>query len=173
MRDSFQMYILLVVFYDASRALAAADAQCCQAVFRLLFFEAVEQGNEDTSTGCSDRMTEGNSTAVDVDLRHIEAQFLAAVCSLCSKCFVCFHEVHVCACEACFFQSFTRRRNRACTHDSGINACRGIALNRSERFDTQFFSFVSGHNNECGRTVVNTRSIAGRNRAAVAFESGF
>ena len=70
---------LVDVFYDASRTLAATDAQCSQTVFAADFFQAIEQGYEDTSARCTNRMAEGDSAAMDVDFVHIETEFTAAV----------------------------------------------------------------------------------------------
>lgn len=93
---------LVDVFYDASRALAAADAEGSQAVFAADFFQAVEQRNEDTSAGSSDRMAESDSAAVDVDFAHVEAEFANNVYGLCCERFVSFYEGEIVSCEAGF-----------------------------------------------------------------------
>ncbi len=163
---------LVDVFYDASCTLAATDAQCSQTVFAADFFQAIEQGYEDTSARCTNRMAEGDSAAMDVDFVHIETEFTAAVYSLSCECFVSFDEVEVFDFQACFSQCFTGRRNRAGTHDSGIYASRSIAYDLSHRFEAEFFSFISGHNYEGSCAVVDAGSVTSRNCAAF-FEGRF
>ncbi len=169
---SYERDTLLKVFYDASRTLAAADAERSETIFAADFFQAVEQGYEDTSAGCANRMTEGDSTAMDVDFAHVKAEFTAAVYSLSCESFVSFDEVEVFDFEACFSQRFAGRRNRAGTHDSGINTSRCIAYDFSHRFEAEFFGFISGHNYESSCAVVDAGSVASRNCAAF-FEGRF
>ena len=164
---SYERDTLLKVFYDASRTLAAADAERSETIFAADFFQAVEQGYEDTSAGCANRMTEGDSTAMDVDFAHVKAEFTAAVYSLSCESFVSFDEVEVFDFEACFSQRFAGRRNRAGTHDSGINTSRCIAYDFSHRFEAEFFGFISGHNYESSCAVVDAGSVAGRDRAVL------
>lgn len=163
---------LVDVFYDASRALAAADAESSQAVFAADFFQAVEQCNEDTSAGSSDRMAESDSAAVDVDFAHVEAEFTNDVYGLCCESFVSFNEGEIVSCEAGFFQGFAGRRNRSDTHDGRINACGSVAYNFSHRFEAEFSSFFSGHDYECSCAVVDAGSVASRYGAAF-FEGRF
>ena len=117
-------------------------------------------------------MAEGDSTAMDVDFIHIEAEFTAAVYSLSCESFVSFDEVEVFDFEASFSQCFTGRRNRAGTHDGRIDASGSIAYDFSHRFEAEFFRFISGHNYECSCAVVDAGSVTSSNCAAF-FEGRF
>ena len=117
-------------------------------------------------------MAEGDSAAVDIDFIHIKAEFAAAVYSLSCESFVGFDKVEVFNFEVGFRQGFAGRRNRTGTHDGRVDTSRCIAYDFCHRFETEFFGFVSRHDDEGGSTVVDAGSVAGRYGTAF-FEGRF
>ena len=95
----------LIVAESYGRCLTAADTQAGQPAFGIAPHHFMQQGHENTATGCANRMAQGNRAAINVDLAGIPAHFLVDGNRLRREGFVDLHQVNVLMRPACFFQA--------------------------------------------------------------------
>src|SRR5262245_22761388 len=82
-------------FARECHAHAAADAQRRQTLLCAAPLHLVQQAYQDATSGCADRVAQGDRAAVDVDLRRIPAHFLVDGAGLRGERLVDFHHVQV------------------------------------------------------------------------------
>ena len=85
----------LFSFENHGHALTAADAESSQTVLALATLHFVHQGNHDSGAGSADRMTEGDTAAVDVADLGVNAHFSDAADSLSGESFIQFKEIDI------------------------------------------------------------------------------
>src|SRR5215831_10705447 len=80
---------------DAGGSHASADAHADEAISSVPPPHLIEDSRCQPRTGTSERMSEGNRTAVDVQLFRIDRQLFQAGEHLRGKCLVELHEIHL------------------------------------------------------------------------------
>src|SRR5690606_2490846 len=144
-----------------------ANAERGETLLRVAALHLVDQRRQNASTGCADRMTDGNGATVHVDLIRIPANTLVHRARLCSESLVGFDDVEVLGCPARLLQRLRGSRYRAGSHDGGINASMGPGNNTGKRLDTALLGFGSAHEHHSGSTVIDARRVAGSHGAGL------
>ena len=114
----------------------------------------MQQSDQDPTARRTNRVTNGNGTAVDVDLAGIPAQFSVNGNGLGSKGFVGFHQIQLIDTPAGQFEAALTGGNRAGAHDGGVNARVGVCLDGSQRCQAQFLRFLRAAYNHGSCAVV-------------------
>src|SRR6266404_9403813 len=92
-------------FNRDSHAHAATDTKARKAFLRVTPDHFVQQGHEDSAPGSTDRMTQRDGPAVDIDLRGIPSHLTVDRDCLRRKCLVDLHEVEIPMSPARFVQA--------------------------------------------------------------------
>ena len=103
---------------------AAADAERGQALLGTRTLHFMQQRDQHARTRCADGVTNGNGTAIDVDLRSIPTHVLVHSTGLRGKGFIGFNKIKIRSFPARLLQVQASMRNWARTHDGRINASR-------------------------------------------------
>ena len=127
----------------------------------------MEQGGGDTAACCTDRVTQSDCTAVDVDLIHVEAELTVNRSSLRSKRLVGLDQVEVSNGQTSALQSLTGGLDRADAHDSRIAADRAEGADLSQRLEAVCLDEILRRDNHCCACIVDARSVACGNRAVL------
>ncbi|MNF78365.1 hypothetical protein D3C84_605450 [compost metagenome] len=83
-------------------------------------------GADDRASG-ADRVAEGNTRAIRVDLQRIHPKFLSDGAGLGGKGLIGFDYIHLFHAQAAALQHQTYRRHRPHAHIGWVDACVGIA----------------------------------------------
>src|SRR5271165_3826783 len=86
---------LASTFDGQSHPHAAPDAKTGEAFSCIAPDHFMQQGHQDPAAGGSDRMTDGDRSAIDVDLRGIPFHLAVDADRLRGKCFVDLHQVEL------------------------------------------------------------------------------
>ena len=132
----------------------------------------MEQGNQNSGPGCTNRMPQCNRAAVYIDLRHIPTHFGIHGASLRSKRFVDFHQVEVLGGPACPLETTAAGRNRTDPHHGRVDASGCKRLDLGQRLQTQRARALRRHHNQRSRTIIDAGRIGG-GHCSVLFESWF
>ncbi len=102
---------------------------------RLLHF--VQQRDQHTRAGRTDRMTDGDGAAIDVDLRRIPAEILVDRAGLRGESLIGLDQVEVVDLPAGLLQRRARGRDRAGAHDRRIDAGMGPRHDAGQRLEAR------------------------------------
>ena len=145
----------LVHLNDGSAAHAAADAQGSQTLMSATVLHSVQQGDQNTSAGSADRVTQSDCAAVDVQLVLIEAQSLADSDGLCCECLVGLDQIHIGNGHAGLGHDLLGSSDGAQTHDLGLNACQSTGDPGCQRLHAQLLSLLLAHDDQSSSAVVD------------------
>ena len=130
--------------YNHRHPLTATDAQRCQAVVGITPLHFVEQGHQYARAAGSNGVAQGDGTAIDVELRALEAELFTHRDRLCGKSLVGLNQVQVRHREVGLLQRTPGGGHGAHAHYARIDARRGIAANCRQWLQTQLFRLPSG-----------------------------
>ena len=130
------LFFCLYAFDDDCSTLSAADAQGSQSDFQIALLHFMKQTHQNSVSGCTDRMSQCDCSAIDVGFFHkgvtIHAgcflQFMNDTQRLCSKRFIQLYELHVLDAQVSILQRMQNRRRRTKTHDAWIYTALTLSL---------------------------------------------
>src|SRR5262245_10857937 len=96
---------------------ATADAERGQSLLRITLLHLVKQRHQHARTGRTDRVTERNLSAVDVDLGGVPAEILVDRAGLSSEGLIRLDQIEILDLPACPLERGARGRDRAGAHD--------------------------------------------------------
>src|SRR6476620_3717786 len=99
---------------------ATADAQARDALLRVALAHLVEQSHQDAATRRTDRVTDRDRTAVDVDLARVPAHLVVDGAGLRRERLVDLEQVEVLRLPAGALERLAGRRHRAHSHDRRV-----------------------------------------------------
>ena len=149
-----------VSLYDRCAAHAAAYAKGCKTLLGIPLLHLIEQSYEDTGTGASYGMSEGDRAAVDIELVHIKAEIMANCYRLCRKRLISFDQVEIADLVAASLHGLAGSRYRADTHDAGLYACQLAGDPCSLGLNAELFGLLFAHNDDRCRCIVNTGGVS-------------
>src|SRR5512144_372207 len=101
----------VVAFEARCNAHSPANAECGKPFLRIASLHFVKQRRQDARAGGTNRVADGNGTAIDVDLRRIPTEIFVNRASLRSKGFVGFYQIEVLFFPAGFLERSARSRD--------------------------------------------------------------
>ena len=116
---------------------------------------SVQQGDQNTSAGSADRVTQSDCAAVDVQLVLIKAQSLADSDGLCCECLVGLDQIHISNGHAGLGHDLLGSSDGAQTHDLGLNACQSTGDPGCQRLHAQLLSLLLAHDDQSSSAVVD------------------
>ena len=131
----------------------------------------IKQRNQDASTAGSDRMTDRDSSSVDVDPIERKPQFFCDAESLDGEGFVEFVEVDLIERPGRASKNLLDSGNGSEHHPSGSNAAGSLCADRGKRRKVQFTRAISRHQNDGSGSIIHTGSVACGD-GAIFFEGG-
>ena len=120
----------------------------------------MQQGDDDTSAGSTDRVTQSDSAAVDVDLAHVEVQLTGHGDGLSGEGFVGLDKVDVVNGQVCLLQSVTGGGDGAGTHDLGIHAALTVGDQLGNGLQAVLLHSLAGGQHDGGSAVVDAGGVA-------------
>src|SRR5690606_9179556 len=112
---------------------------------------------QDAATGGPNRVADGDSTAIHVDLGRVDGQFLVDGTGLRGKSFVEFEQVDVGSAPTGALQRLARGRHRAHAHGGRVQAGGGIGGNARQRLEAQGGGLLGAHHHHGGGAIVQAR----------------
>src|SRR5580765_3937942 len=155
---------------DHRDALAAPDAEGRRAEVRVAVLHRVQQRDEDPGAARTDRVAEGDRTAVDVHAVLRDAELAEDAEGLCGERLVQLPEVDLLAPEAGALERLLRGRPRSHSHDRRIDARGRVGADLRERREAEILRLLLRHDDDRRRAVVDARRVAGGHAAAVLLE---
>src|SRR3990167_7945569 len=164
---------ILEAFEDGADALAETDAHGRHTEGAAILLHHVQQGTGDTRTGTTERVTQGDRAAVQVDLlfnlvEHF--QVLQHRQGLGSEGFVKLEEVDVVDGQTSTLEGFLSRGYWTVTHDRWINAGHGHGANHGHWLNAEVLSALSAHDDHAGSAVSDLRGRTCSHGAAFGVE---
>ncbi len=131
----------------------------------------MQQRHQYPAARCTDRVAQGDGTAIDVDLVHVPLQLPGHGQRLGGKGFVGFNQVQLLQGPAGLVQAAAGGRDRADAHDGRVDPGVGVGTDFRQHWQAQGLGFFSAHQQHRRRTVIERRSVASGD-AAVLLEGG-
>ena len=159
------MNLILQHFNDGRLTHAAGDAERRKAVLESALLHLVYKGYDDPAAGRSDRMSEGDRAAVDVDDVHLilPAELLDAADGLGGKRLVQLDQLDIVVGKSGVGKSLRYRADRAKAHDARIVAGRAHTDYAGNRLETEFLRLFLAHEENGGSSVVAAGGGSGSN----------
>ena len=132
----------------------------------------MQQGDDNTGAGSTDRVTQGDSAAVDVDLAHVEVQLACHSDGLCGERLICLDQIDVIDGQAGLCQSGTGSGNGTDAHDLGIDTALAPADQLRHGLQTVLGNRLAGSQHDGGSAVIDAGSV-GSGHALLALILGF
>src|SRR6266849_255854 len=153
---------LLKALHHHSNPLPATDARRSQPVLLLPPPQFIQQRNHQPRSGRSQRMAQGNRSAVHVHFFAIESQFFLHRQILRRERLIHFDQVDVIQSEPRTLQRTLRRRNRTAPHHLRIDARNSPIHDPSQRTQISFLRLLQRHHHHCGGAVDNPARVPRR-----------
>src|SRR5450830_1802567 len=166
----------LDAFEDGGDALAEANAHGGYPEGAAILLHHVQQSAGDTGTGATERVTQGDRAAVQVNLLvHLVEHFqiFQHWQGLCGERFVELEEVDIGDGQACALQGFLCRRYWTIAHDRRVHTRYGHRTNHRHRLDTQVLGTLRRHHDHARSTVGDLRRSTRCHGAALWIERRF
>src|SRR5476651_1603972 len=163
----------LDAFEDGADALAEANAHGGYPEGTAILLHHVEQSARDSRTGTTERVTQGNGAAVQVNLLvHLVEHFqiLEHRQGLCGEGFVELEEVDVGDGQARTLEGFLGRWYRTVAHDRRVNTRHGHGADHRQRLDPQVLGALGRHHDHARGAIGDLRGSPRRHGAALGVE---
>merc|ERR1719357_156766 len=119
----------------------------------------MNQVGSDACPRSSKRMSDGDSSTVNVALLRIQSESFANSQELRGESLIHLHKIHVLERKTSFFESFSDCRNWANSHNARVTARHMIRHNSGQRSELVFFQRILTCNHHSSSTIRHTRSI--------------
>src|SRR6185369_4133204 len=121
----------------------------------------VEESHRDASAGSTDRMSESNGAAVDVEFVAVELEVAITGEDLSRERFVQFNKIKTLERQSVFRFQLANRRNGADTHDARVDPHGGKTYDAREWFQTTGLDEVCAAEDHRGRTICDAGRVCG------------
>ena len=130
--------------------------------------KAVDEGGHDACAGHAEGVTNGDRSAVDVELFLGDSEFVCRSQHLHGERFVDFEEVDVVDGQVGAIEGGANCVDWAKAHDLGVEARYGTRHDACQRLDSELRSASVAHDNDGGGAIVEWACVTGGNRAVFA-----
>src|SRR5687768_6321880 len=158
-------------FEDCGDTLAAPNAHGYQRVFAADALQLVERFHGYQCSGCPDRMSEPDGTAVRIGFLGVELQVARNGHRLHRERFVGFDDVHVLDLEAGILERYFGCGNEPDPHDFRVHACETVRNEPRHRLYSLLLRRAALHQHDGCRAVVDAGRVA-RGYRSVFLERG-
>ena len=131
-------------FDEHGDGVSSTETCGCDAAFEVEAFHLVEEGDEDSSSGASDGVSESDGSAADVDLFLWDFECFEVAECLCGKCFVEFEEVNIFEVESGFFDYALDSADGCSEYILWCDAVGVIGDDFRHGVEAEFFGFMDG-----------------------------
>lgn len=132
--------------------------------------KVVRQVTSDTSTRCTEWVTNSDSSTEQVGLVVGELELLGDSEPLTSKGLVDVDEVHLANALAGTLEGLANRDSRSDTHDAGLTCRPRVSSNTGDGLDAVLLHGVLGHDDVDGSTITDTRGVTSSNGTSLGDE---
>ena len=166
-----KVFVDSLAFYRHCNRITASQTKSSNTAVNVAPHHFINQGYQDAGSAGSDGMSDGDRTAIHVDLNGIETKLSNYPQGLYGEGFVEFVEIDIFILPAGFLPNFPYRADRSHHDPGGIDTAASLSNDAGHWFCAEFFCTLRARYDHRGSTIVDSRSVTG-GHCAIFLERG-